>query len=73
MSDLEHIEPISAVKVAALICKCGACDSSFSIDYEALDDGRVDPAHDFGNCPECGTVFDAQRARFRAYLSKEAT
>lgn len=65
-----HMETISAVEVAALLCMCGACGCRFLIEYEALDQdsGTVDAAHDFGECPECGTLYDAQAAQFSAHL-----
>lgn len=66
----QHVEPIEAVEVAALLCRCGMCGHGILIEYEALDqdNGGVDPAHDYGECPECGTLFDAQAARFSAQL-----
>lgn len=66
-----HLEPIGAVEVAALLCACGACGHGILIEYDALDQerGTVDPAHDFGECPECGALFDAQAAQFSALLT----
>ena len=74
MSDL-HMEPISSVEVAALLCKCGMCDHAILIEYESLDQesGMVDAAYDFDECPECGTLFDAQAARFSARVDAVAT
>ncbi|MFD1913819.1 hypothetical protein [Halodurantibacterium flavum] len=67
------IVPITAVEVAALFCTCGCCDNAFLIEHEALDQeaGAVAPEHDFQECPECGTLFDAQTARFSALLTNK--
>ena len=67
------IVPISAVEVAALLCTCGCCYHAFLVEYEALDQeaGSVAPEHDFQECPECGTLFDAQAARFSALLESK--
>ncbi len=73
MAEELHIEPIEAVEVAALLCTCGMCGFAILIEYEALnqESGKVDAAHDFQECPECETLFDAQAARFNADI--EAT
>lgn len=65
-----HMEPIEAVQVGSLICTCGMCGAGIVIEFEALDDetGRVDPAHAFDHCPECGCLFDATRATWGAWL-----
>jgi len=67
------ITPILSVEVAALLCMCGICGHRFTVEHEALDQesGKVDSAHDFGDCPECGEAFDAQAARFTAHLADE--
>lgn len=64
------INPILSVEVASLLCMCGMCGHSFTIEHEALDQesGGVDAAHDFGDCPECGEAFNAQAVRFSAFL-----
>ena len=70
MAEDIHIEPIEAVQVAALLCTCGMCGHGMMIEHEALDQesGKVDAAHDFDAFPECGTIFDAQAARFGAHI-----
>lgn len=70
MAEDLHIEPIEVVEVAALLCTCGMCGHGILIEYDALDqeEGKVDAAHDFNACPECGTLFDAQAARFSAHV-----
>ncbi len=72
MTDEAHIQPVASVEVAALHCECGTCGASILIEYEALDQefGKVDPAHDFGECPECETAYDAQAARFSAMVAR---
>lgn len=69
MGDM-HIEPITDVHVSSLIATCGMCGNDIEIDYDALDHeaGRVDPAHDFRDCSECGNLYDAQAATFSAYI-----
>lgn len=71
----DPLEPIEHVEVAALLCTCGMCGHGILIEYEALDqeNGKVDASHDFGECPECETVFDAQAARFSAMIDRKAT
>lgn len=73
MADLLHMEPITNVEVAALLVTCGMCGHGHLIEYEALDQesGRVNPAHDFGECEECGHLIDASAATFSAMI--EAT
>lgn len=69
MSDL-HMEPITYVEVASLLVTCGSCGHSHLIEYEALDQdsGRVNSAHDFGECEECGCLIDASAATFSAMI-----
>lgn len=73
MAEDLHIEPIETVEVAALLCTCGMCGHGILIEHEALDQesGKVDAAQDFDECPECGTVFDAQAARFSAHVESK--
>lgn len=70
MTEDLHVEPIESVEVAALLCTCGVCGHGILLDYEALnhEEGKVDAAHDFDHCPECGNVFDARAARFSAHV-----
>lgn len=67
-----HIEPVSAVEVAALLVTCGMCGAGVLIEYEDLDqeNARVDPAQDYRDCPECSHIIDAQAATFSAHLTR---
>jgi hypothetical protein len=66
--------PVLSVDVAALLCSCGACGHSFLVEHEALDleNGVIDSAYAFGDCPECGEAFNAEAARFSASLTSSA-
>ena len=69
--DLLPMERITSVEVGSLLVTCGMCGHAIEIGYEALDqeNGRVDPAEDFDECPQCGCLHDAQAATFSAFLS----
>ena len=70
MGEDRILEPLLSVSVASLLCMCAMCGHSFLIEDEAFDQerGAIDPAHAYGDCPECGGAFNAESVRFGASL-----
>ncbi|MEC7763342.1 MAG: hypothetical protein VX874_15680 [Pseudomonadota bacterium] len=67
MSDVEFFK-VERPFVSEITVSCGCCGRTFVFGFEDFGEGQIAPEHAFGNCPECGEVYDATDVRFQNEL-----
>lgn len=63
-----HTEAVAGVSVASITLTCGMCEAGIEIEDDDLDSesGKVAAWAMFGECSECGAMYDASLITFQA-------
>lgn len=71
MSDITLV-PVGPPVVSGIMCECGTCGSLLEFDHMDLseENGMIENESMFGECPDCGSGYDASAVTFSAYLKE---